>query len=248
MRKLFILIALSTLISCNPDDELDSLDVDNLLLLKEVYLNNVLIGSYKYYEDDKVKTITPHRADGALTNTLEVTYQNDSTKVNYLDLQGENNGMDKYFRVDSSTIRKDRISKNGNLTAYELFKQENEKCDHERWELFEIIQNQSATKTIIYSEINCNYVENQRMNNQPFYKLNEVILDDKHAANKSTIIYPLSKSIGNVLKFTQYLQDGSVDENQSYSSTIVYNEQDYPTSEVRGFLDGVVLEYNFVYH
>ena len=105
------------------------------------------------------------------------------------------------------------------------------------------------TSAFSYTDSNCSF-QRENSYNVPQDPARIVVKsDDKNYYRKSvyattyTTIYSR-----NTLESTLYDRDNEIMNNLSYTSAYVYNEDDYPVSEIRTFLNGTVENYTYEYY
>jgi len=258
MKNQLLLLLVSLLIlSCSKDDE-TSEDSTATLKLKKVYRNGEIYDEYEY-NNNKISKSTYY------SGSIDEEGNNEVWRVNYYEYVNDvviRNSYDsdniliytrKYYRTtDNTQIRRDDYDTSGALYSYAIYNGYNNSCSHTSIEYFSNDDTLTSRDNIEYTDSNCSYSVTTYTNNNLVDYQQTYIKDDKVSAYKSTVIEPFalnsSKIIGNTISRTFKDSNNQTNNSNSYTSDYEYNEDNYPISETRTYLDGDIVEFTYEYY
>ena len=178
------------------------------------------------------------------------TYESDNRTLTYYDDNDQVKKIEVYYNRTGNTVRIEGINVDTNeLIFYGLYTLNSSDCNVEKLEFKTPDDIAYYTSAFSYTDSNCSF-QRENSYNVPQDPARIVVKsDDKNYYRKSvyattyTTIYSR-----NTLESTLYDRDNEIMNNLSYTSAYLYNEDDYPVSEIRTFLNGTVENYTYEYY
>jgi hypothetical protein len=255
MKHFFILFLSIFLFfsSCSSDDS-DTQNgmmedpIEELVLLKNIKKDNQIIESYIYNSENKIEEASGTFFGGA--TRFVATYESDNRTLTYYDDNDQVKKIEVYYNRTGNTVRIEDINVDTNeLIFYGLYTLNSSDCNVEKLEFKTPDDIAYYTSAFSYTDSNCSF-QRENSYNVPQDPARIVVKsDDKNYYRKSvyattyTTIYSR-----NTLESTLYDRDNEIMNNLSYTSAYLYNEDDYPVSEIRTFLNGTVENYTYEYY
>jgi hypothetical protein len=255
--KIFVVV-LFFFTSCSSDDAASLTDGEEMiedpivlvLLLKNIKLDNQIIKSYVYDSEDRIL-----EAQGTFTFPRDAvrykaTYENNSRTLTFFDKNDMIVKIEIYYNQSGNTVRIEDISVITNeVNFYALYTLNNSDCNIDMFEFKYPDDETFYTSIYTYNGLNCNY-ERENIFLSPQDPSRVVVKhDDKNYYGKWVYATNFTTTFSrNVLENTEFDRDNEVMNDQSYSSVYEYNEDEYPISEVRTYLNGTVENYTYEYY
>lgn len=256
MKFFYILLvaSLTLFVGCSSDDNSsgsdDMMDDVALLYIKNVFKDGVLYDTYEFDDNNKVS-----KARIAIDiNTVKYIlfeYSNDRIIQRGYDDQDELLLIAESYTLSNNVDRLDwnwEGDSSGNEDYYIDTSYSEEPCGPIVQTRHSINDALYFTKQFEYSGANCN--DTELLNYENFDDRKTVrTRDNKNNAREGTYKRRLNLSpLNNILSQTIYDENDVIQEFASYTSTFEYNNQEYPISEVRTFLNGTVENYIYEYY
>jgi len=244
---LFLAAFLSQCTSNNDSENPDTLPTN--LKIKRVLKNNTIESDYTYNSDSKVSIINYYN-NGSLSSKQVYEYIADVTQISHFNSSNNLVQVRKYYEVNATTIRRDRYDNANSLLSYFLYKYTNTSCSHTSIETYNPNNVLTNRLLINYTDTNCSWESDYYNANNHVTFSSVAILDDKKSAYASTIIDTFSShpSVGNQTEVTNRDANSAIINSSSYTSLFTYNSSNYPTIEVRTYIDGTIDRYTFEYY
>jgi len=250
MKYFLLTISLFFLLGCSTDDNSENIDDDQanpqeVLLLKKVFKDGVLLRTLEYYDNDKLKTQTGFFVDDTFA---EMRYEYDADTIYiYYYVENEFNFLfTKSYEINNSTSRMDYYNSYGDLTNYNIYSFENNSCGVSFLERFN--EDGYLISNVLYNYIdeNCSF---EATFDDPNYKNGHTLKDNKKSYEEFVISPILRQEIShNTLESMIWDDNDQLITNYSYTSEFEYNSDDYPTKETKTYLDGDILIYTLEYY
>lgn len=240
MKKVLLsLFLISLIFSCKSDD---SEPESPLLLLKEIWEDGTLTNSYEYNSDSTLSRALLHNSD----DIYKVLYRGDTVLY-----ERYNDGIlieSKTYYNFGDNVRSDQFDSSNQLEISKLYKFTGNSCGYNEIELFNEFGGRTSRQIYNYTD-DCDAFITVEDNSGGIIIRSTTRRDDSNWFRRSIAISLLRQpAIGNINEVTIEDENQEVVESDSFSSIYEYNEENYPISETRTYLDGVVKEYAFTYY
>lgn len=239
-------------VGCSDDDMLSKKDseiVDAKLLLKEMYVNDFLSEVYEYNSDNLLLKVTKFSGPDNVIQVIDYDYNDNEVLISYTNFNStQQDDSYKFITLNDSLGRIERYNYLDELTStnYQYFNENpcgtvgNVKLNNGN--LLEFIsRNVFVDDFCSFQRIRINSIGEE-------YVSLEVTKNEKFNAHSSTrlMFSRISKNrcVTNIQAFTE---DGDIHDS-SYESSFEYNQNSYPTKEIRTHLAGDVYVYDFYYY
>ena len=245
MQKLFFISLLLLVFSCSKDD--DAVPTENLLLLKQIEKSGVVVGTFEYYPDNKLKQGKYYLDDGSFWSKSVIEYNDDVVLVSSYDSNDELTGTAHYIEEDDKTVKLERFGPSNELLYYILYGFSSGDCGHTSFEFYD--SNGLLTKSEKdYLDANCSSIE-KIFTDDVHTSTIEFTRDGKNAYSRS-IQFDLirEEELGNLTKAEITYNSMEYSPLGSITSTFEYNSDNYPISETRTLLDGSITDYVYEYY
>jgi len=250
--SIFIFLLLFVSMACNNDDQLSepidpSPPLGEILLLKEVKKNGFLESEYEYFDDDKISKIKSYY-NNSLAQVADYSYALDTTIIIYSQPNDTLTSKRIYFLLENTTtIQLDKYF-NGIHGETRHYKNFDLSCPQDSIIYFNYQGDRTYEVCLNYLDENCSYEIDYGCNGVA----HSHIKDNSKAYNQSAITETFSlisdkRELKNTIKYTRQ-SSGGINESKSYDSVFEFNEKDFPISETRTFLNGVVEVFEYTYY
>lgn len=256
MRLLTITLITLLFFSCSKEeptsmtDPIDMEPVVEVLLLKEVRLNDLLYSSYTYNTDSTVlQSIDYSNVNGLPRFIKDYTYEGNSieTKVTYSNT-GELNSTIKITEVNDTELLEEFFDNQGELVIFNTYTIGDD-CGFSNILSADSFGNLLPSTRVEYIDENCSAIHYSQYGDDPEYIRWEYTRNDKFDPFNITK-HPLLRVEGQkmVTKLVRKTQAGSISTNLSYDTEIEYNEFDFPIKDTRTYGDGDISMFTYEYY
>lgn len=252
MKNIIQIFVLSLIImSCSSSDDSNSNDNGNeqeeiLLLIKNISKNGILITSFDYYDNDKLKTKFSYSGINPITS--QYTYTNTNTILQIYNESGELFSSQELYSINDESSRIDHYNSNIDLTSYRIYTFSNNSCGFDSIDLFDQSNNLVTEHMYTYFDDNCS--ADVIINNVNTGKFRiEYTMDNKQYAEVSSRLPFFKRDINHNTKSLRFwFSNDQLNNDASYDSDFEYNNDNYPITETRTYLSGLIEEYTYEYY
>ncbi|MFK7949620.1 MAG: hypothetical protein AB8G11_18660 [Saprospiraceae bacterium] len=243
--SLFLVIFL--IIGCNDDEPASYVPQD--LLLKKITLNGQIKQECEYYSDERVKKIVRYDDNGDFWFSEDITYSGDTT---YTETFGVGNipwYNFKSYWIDANQSTKIAYDENDELVYYNVYDYVGNECGYSLRISYDRNDDIRYRYEVDYLQGCDSYIEQTFPNSTDSIKYNYE-RDDKPYYGRSAsidIYFKGQNNWTNTIKSERFDND-DLDESRSYTSTFTYNQDNYPITEERTFVDGTIDNYTYEYY
>lgn len=207
--------------------------------------NGQLLFTYEYLENGNIASIISSQ----ISYTFE--YRTDTIIKHYMNHINNQEGFTEYSLLNDKSVKSQSYYDGTIDLEYNLYSNFNEACGYETQEFINGINNQViSTGTKTFTDSFCSFSHEIVFNaDNSTFMIIEVINDDGNYYGASSLL-PFFGNVqyGNIVSFTQKDGDGEIDLNNSYSAEFIYDDNNFPTSEVRTSLAGSVTNITYEYY
>jgi len=234
MKNYIFLFCLCALFSSNTDNELIESNSSDIKLLKRIYLDSELLIEYEYFSDNKIKSKKTYSGN-VLSSTKTFEYSNDTVYTqriisSYIE-------KDKGYLLDSNTLINEHFL-NDNLQSETRAFHSNENCRLTRYEVYNQFGGLWTYTDYNYIDSDCSYTSTRNLFDDTQRNRYNIIKDDKNSYRSSLTAWPLFIRKHNIVEYKQWDENDELLIGNSYNSTFVYDEDDYPIQETQIKLAG----------
>lgn len=244
MKAIFYLFIGLILLSCSKNDTGTS--GQKQLLLKKYYYDGRLETEYEYYEDNRLKSEIHFKADETTILALIIyEYSGDTIWYSYYDESNELISTTKMV-LNRELLRREWYDNENQLAGYWVYINNYDPCGFSGVDYYYAGDSLSGRSVNEYFDSNCSVKQYEYNSENQLKSVNESIMDGKNNCFKSTAVFRSYKN-GNIterISRTPY----AINKGGTYNSTFEYNSDNYPISETRVFLYGLVVNYEFEYY
>jgi|GEM_PF-2772459 len=256
MKNLLVFICLLFLISSCSDNPTSvmmevepSIPVEKVLLLKEIYRDDILFSSYIFNSDSTLQSSIQY-TDGEPNFETAIQYSLDeitSTTTNLA--SGQISTSRKYSRVSDNQGKREQFNSQGELSTTTIYSFNNDPCGYISTQRIDAFNNLIYETRIDFDDENCSSIFYKNFEGTEEYVEWEYTRIDKFDASNSIILpFFRVKKQHAVIKQIRKTSAGTTSTNLSYDAVFEFNEDDHPTKEIRTYLDGDVEVYTYVYY
>ena len=198
--------------------------------IKAIRLNGEIIIEYEYEENGYVSKMTTDQTIGIYN------YETDIITIVFTNTFLNSESISRYTKISSDSLKRELISDGELSPYYSLYTEFSQTCSFEKEEfIFDQIGTTISTKTINFVDNNCSNDSEIVLNqDNSIIMSSSLTMDDKNYHSYSTLLPFLQYSgLGNVISRIEKEENGNIDEVNSYTSTFTYDEENYPTEEIR---------------
>ncbi len=250
MKKLLFLLVGLILLGCSKDDTADPNSNDNQLLLKQVTADGVVRSTYQYFQDNQIANKQYFDENGVMFRKEVFEYTSDTTYNNIHDGNDSLKEVIKYFDRPNNSFWRERFNAENESLGYRIYTFSSEECGFVLVNHFTTSNtNLVAVNAIAYTGENCNATSTSANSIGEIVFKEEWIRDGKNQSLKSVILdFFRIENQGNTTSYRRLDENDSVENDFSFDATFQYNTANYPTSEVRTYLDNRVVNFTYEYY
>ena len=243
MKKYVLLVFLFTLLSCDTETDFET-NPTNIQLLKNVYLEDVLLFSFDYYTDNKIQSQIS-LSNGGISSVAFFEYSNDTI---YKTISGFISSKSKSYLISPNTIKLLEYDNENNLLFFYHNFYSSNNCGLSRTESFTKFNDLYTITEFEYIDSNCSYNSEQKLFNGTNKNNYTIIKDDKNNYKTSLNPWPSFEKKHNIIEYRQRDKNGDLLINNSYNSSYLYDDNGYPIQETRVSLSGLAKIYTYEYY
>ncbi len=260
-KYLFFIPLLILVFACNvdsdddvmtPDDDDDMtviIDDSPKYLLKETRVNGQIFSSREYDQDSLLTKISFYRAD-TIWSVEEYIYLGNTIRVNTSNSIGELLDYKVYYPLSSDQVRVDHFNLDGSLNNFNLYVySESESCGYTFLYFYNPDETIFSSYEADYLDENCSVLTTALDDNGAIISKEEIIRDNKSVYIQSKLLDLIRlNNLGSTTSFNALDENDDVILSSSYVASTVYNDDDYPASQSRIYLNGSTENYTFEYY
>lgn len=251
MKKLLFLFVVLFAVACNTDDDPtpDGPEVTtvNNYLLKKTYLDGELFSAREYDSDSILLRINNYRDDTIWFYTA-YEYLGDTVMTSFRQSNDELTNYRKTYELTDNTVRVDRFDDDDSFRNHTIYSYEGEDCGFSKIEKYDSNGAFSSSDEVVYTDENCSSLFTNFDADLQVVGNVEITLDDKHIYFYFPRIDLLRvNNLGSITEYKIWDEYGILVEENSYTAVIEYNDDDYPISITRNYLDGNIQVYTYEY-
>lgn len=243
---LFIVFSLFVTLACSSDDN-NGNNESQIPLVKKIYKNGKVHVSYEYEDGRFKKTTYPN---GNTYYLWDYSNSNETIRYRY-DFSDKMTEYSKYIKVDTNTSRIEYYLVDGTLLKYRIHKFNADGCGSDEINYYKPVDSLYWKIKLKYKSSNCNSESIAYNGNGKITDYWENIKDNKKNPFYKSYLHLNYFNLNEARNTTKYLYKnsyGEIRKNLSYNSTFKYNLNDYPTKEIRTYLNGKVDVYEYEYY
>ena len=232
-----------------PDGFEGELCQEKKLLLKSVMLNGEMDESYEYNQDRTISKKVEF-TNNEPHNSFTYKYTSDSIIINGLNILSNLSFSYKYNQINTDEVKFETFDSDTSAGFYMVYSQFDQDCGYSKFETYFTNDVLETETTLDITDENCSSIsyKTNALNNVLIGSV-ETKIDNKNYYYESTRIdflkFPKS---GNPTRYFVRDEILEVIETNSYTSKYTYNDDDYPSSEIREYLNGKVEVRSFIYY
>lgn len=242
---LFFIVFL--IMACNEDEPAAYVPQD--LLLKKIMRNGQVKQECEYYSDDRIKKIIRYEDNGDLWFSEDITYNGDTTITKTFGIGNVPWYNYKNYWINANRSTKIAYNENNELVFYNIYDYTGTECSYYLQVSYDNNDVVRYRYEVDFSQGCDSYIKQTFPNSMDSIEYNYE-RDDKPYYGKSTMTNTHFQGQNNWTNTTkaERFDNEILDESRSFTSTFTYNQDNYPVTEQRTFVDGTVDNYTYEYY